>query len=439
MNKRVLVALTLMLFSLSWSQQLAFPEAMGFGAYSKGGREGKVLYVTNLNDQGAGSLRWAIDQRGARTVVFDVSGTIDLKSPLVIKYPNITIAGQTAPGDGICLKGATLEIAASDVVVRYLRVRLGDDATEADKGAIAITKGENIIIDHCSASWSSSGLLSAFSSKPNLNNITVQWCFITEGLSEEDQGVASLIEGAGGAKFSFLNNLYANNRGVNLKIGNSDENTYEKDSKGLLLDFRNNVIYNWGGEYTGYNANKESVTHLNYVNNYLIPKNNSKVTGKAYATGSRYNKSYFAGNYYNGKIPYNQWGIVKFNEDWNMEQVEAYKQEQAFKAEPEKTEDAIIAYSRVLAKAGATLPKRDAVDLRIVKGIKIQMGTVIKSQDDVGGWPELKSQPAPKDTDLDGIPDAWELENELNPENKQDRNDIADQGYTMLEEYLNSL
>lgn len=149
MRKRVLVALTLTLFlSLSRAQQLAFPEAQGFGAYSKGGRGGKVLYVDNLEDSGTGSLRWAVAQRGARTIVFAVSGTIDLKSPLVINYPNITIAGQTAPGGGICLKGAPLEIAASDVVVRYLRVRLGDAAPVQDKGALAITKGKNIIIDH---------------------------------------------------------------------------------------------------------------------------------------------------------------------------------------------------------------------------------------------------------------------------------------------------
>lgn len=384
-------------------------------------------------------MRWAVAQRGARTIVFAVSGTIDLKSPLVINYPNITIAGQTAPGGGICLKGAPLEIAASDVVVRYLRVRLGDAAPVQDKGALAITKGKNIIIDHCSVSWGKNGVLSAFSTHPDLNHVTVQWCFITEGLSPEGQGAASLIQGTGGAKFSFLYNLYANNRGQSLKVGREkDENTHEKDPEGLLLDFRNNVIYNWGGEYTGYNGNKESVTHLNYVNNYLVPGGNSTVSGFAYVVGSPYNKSFFAGNYYNGKIPYDQWGIVKF-EDWSREEITAYKQTQPFETGPVKTEDAIIAYSRVLAKAGAILPKRDAVDSRIVRGIKMQIGDIIKGQDQVGGWPELKSRPAPIDTDLDGMPDAWELKNGLNPKDSKDRNTLTDGGYTMLETYLNSM
>src|SRR5210317_31734 len=166
MNRWMIILLLIVLWgSTSWSQQLAFPTAEGFGAYSEGGRGGKVLYVTNLKDEGRGSLRWAVEQKGARTVVFSVSGIIDLKRPLTIKHPNITIAGQTAPGDGICLRGETLVVEASHVVIRYLRVRLGDgmhgQGSLQGKDAISISRGNNIIVDHCSASWSLDEILSA--------------------------------------------------------------------------------------------------------------------------------------------------------------------------------------------------------------------------------------------------------------------------------------
>ncbi|UKM66083.1 pectate lyase [Flavobacteriaceae bacterium GSB9] len=444
MKKHVFALLSfVLLFSASWSQQLAFPEAEGFGAYSRGGRGGKVLYVTNLKDEGRGSLRWAVEQKGARTVVFSVSGIIDLKRRLTIKYPNITIAGQTAPGDGICLRGETLVVAASHVIIRYLRVRLGDgmhgQGSLQGKDAISISRGSNIIVDHCSASWSLDEILSASTMRPTLTNVTVQWCFITEGLNPDGHGYGSLIRGTGGAKYSFLHNLYAHNKGRNPRPGNYDVNSHNKDPKGLLLDFRNNVIYNWGGNHAGYNQDKLSVTHLNYVNNYLIPGSDSRATGIAYATGSPYNKAYFSGNYYNGKIPYNQWDLVDFNDDWSKEQIDNYKQTEPFETGTVKTDNAVIAYSRVLAKAGAILPKRDAVDSRIVQGIKSRTGGIIKSQEEVGGWPELKSVKAPMDTDLDGMPDNWEIENGLNPKNGRDRNNLTDDGYTVLEKYLNSI
>ncbi len=442
-KRTFLLCLHVLCLSVVWSQQLAFPEAEGFGAYAKGGRGGKVLYVTNLNDEGEGSLRWAIEQKGPRTVVFAVSGIIDLKKRLTIKNPNITIAGQTAPGDGICLRGETLVVAANDVIIRYLRVRLGDgmhgQGSLQGKDAISISKGENIIIDHCSASWSLDEILSASTMQPTLNNVTVQWCFITEGLNPDGHGFGSLIRGTGGAKYSFLHNLYAHNRGRNPRPGNYDVNTHDKDSTGLLLDFRNNVIYNWGGAHAGYNSDKLSVTHLNYVNNYLIPGADSQAMGIAYSTGSPYNKGYFSGNYYKGKIPYNQWDLVKFKRDWTREQVEAYKQTQPFETGPVKTNDGIIAYSQVLALGGATLPKRDAVDARVVTSVKSRTGSIIKSQAEVGGWPELKNETAPVDTDLDGMPDVWEEQNGLNPNNNQDRNTLTEDGYTMLENYLNGI
>jgi pectate lyase len=364
------------------AQQLAFPGAEGFGAYSKGGRGGEVLYVTNLNDSGSGSLRWAVEQEGPRTIVFRVSGTIELKDRLRVKNPYITIAGQTAPGDGICLAGETLWIGTHDVIVRYLRVRLGDGkygvGSKQGKDAISISVGKDIIVDHCSASWSLDEILSASASKPTLTNVTVQWCFITEGLNPDNHGFGSLIRGTGGAKYSYLHNLYANNRGRNPRPGNYDSNPHEKDPKGLLLDFRNNVIYNWGGDHAGYNADSISVTRLNYVGNYLIPGIDSKNNGIAYSTGSPYNRSYFSGNYYNGKLPENQWSLVKFRKSWTDEEISAYKQTNPFEAGLVKKEDAKSAYQRVLETGGAILPKRDIVDTRIVNDVRNRTGKISK-------------------------------------------------------------
>lgn len=423
--------------------QLAFPGAEGFGAYSKGGRGGQVIYVTNLNDQGPGSLRHAIKTEGPRTIVFTVSGTIELSKKLNIEKPFITLAGQTAPGDGICLKGETVDIKTHDVIIRYLRVRLGDGmhgkGSLQGKDAIGITKGNDIIVDHCSASWSLDEILSASSKKPTLTRVTVQWCFITEGLNPDHHGYGSLIRGTGGAKYSYLHNLYAHNLGRNPRPGNYDINSHEKDPEGLLLDFRNNVIYNWGGEKAGYNKDALSVTRLNYVGNYLIPGANSKAKGIAYSTGSPYNRSYFADNYYNNNLPDNQWSLVKFRDSWTKEQISAYKQNNPFESGPVVKEDAKSAYLRVLETGGAILPKRDAIDNRIVMDVKNCTGRIIKSQEDVGGWPTLISIPTPVDKDLDGMPDKWEKKNGLNPYNADDRNIVGKNGYTMLEIYLNSI
>ncbi|WP_025864898.1 hypothetical protein [Prolixibacter bellariivorans] len=425
------------------AQQLAFPGAEGFGAYSKGGRGGKVLYVTNLNDSGPGSLRWAVEQKGARTIVFGVSGTIDLKDRLRIKNPDITIAGQTAPGDGICLKGGTLQILTHDVIIRYIRVRLGDGTygigSKQGKDAIGVSAGKDIIIDHCSASWSLDEDLSVATHKPNLTNVTVQWCFITEGLNPDNHGFGSLIRGTGGAKYSYLHNLYANNRGRNPRPGNYNSHPYYKDPKGLLLDFRNNVIYNWGGGHAGYNADSISVTRLNFVDNFLIPGVNSELNGIAYSTGSPYNRAYFAGNYYNGKLPENQWSLVKFRKSWADKEIRAYKQDKPFETGLVKKEDAETAYRRVLKTGGAILPKRDLVDRRIVNDVRNRTGKIIKSQNDVGGWPKLLSATAPVDTDQDGMPDKWELKHGLNPNNTADGNKVGKDGYTMLEKYLNNI
>jgi len=415
----------------------AFPGSQGFGAFAQGGRGGRVLQVTNLEDNGKGSLRWAIQQEGPRTIVFRVSGTIILQSELIIENPYITIAGQTAPGDGICIRDGSLVISTHNVVIRYLRSRLGDRGERGD--AISISEGHDIIVDHCSASWSTDEVLSASTGAPDLTNVTVQWCFITEALNFENHGFGSLIRGTEGARYSFHHNLYAHNRGRNPRPGNYDRNPRQEDPDGLLLDFRNNVIYNWGGAHAGYNADSISITKLNYVGNFLISGPDSENNGIAYQTGSPFNKAYFQNNYYNFEKPENRWDIVNFGDEWSQQQIEAYKRTRPFPSGSIVTDGPQEAFEQVLAHGGASLPKRDPVDARVVNDIRNRTGTIIDSQSEVGGWPKLQSEPAPEDSDRDGMPDRWEETHGLDPGNAADRNKTAADGYTMLEKYLHSL
>jgi hypothetical protein len=415
----------------------AFPGAEGFGANAQGGRGGRVYHVTTLEDGGAGSLREAVEATGPRIVVFEVGGTIRLRTDLLIRNPFITIAGQTAPGEGICLRDGGLGIYADQVVIRYLRCRLGDQGRAGD--AIGIGRGHQIIIDHCSASWSLDEVLSCSTGEPSLSDVTVQWCFITEALNPKNHSYGSLIRGCHGARYSYHHNLYAHNRNRNPRPGNYDrQNPHEQDPDGLLLDFRNNVIYNWQGSYAGYNADKESVTRLNYVGNYLVPGPNSKPTGIAYQEGSPYNQDYFAGNWYGHKLPEDPWVLVDFR-GWTERQIAACRQAQPFATGPVTTQEAQDACRDVLARGGAILPRRDAVDRRIVAEVTSGTGHILNSQAEVGGWPDLPGAPAPRDSDGDGMPDEWERQHGLNPsdpaDGAQDRNA---NGYTNVEEYLNS-
>ncbi|MCU0917402.1 MAG: pectate lyase [Planctomycetes bacterium] len=417
----------------------AFPGAEGFGAYARGGRGGRVYHVTTLEDGGAGSLREAVEAEGPRIVVFDVAGTLLLKKALVIRNPFLTIAGQTAPGDGICLRDATLSVEADHVVIRHLRCRLGDQGRGGD--ALSIGAGRHILLDHCSASWSLDEVLSCSTGEPKLSEVTVQWCFITEALNPQNHGFGSLIRGCHGARYSFHHNLYAHNRGRNPRPGNYDEqNPHEQDPNGLLLDFRNNVIYNWSGSYAGYNADKESVTRLNYVGNYLVPGPDSTVSGRAYREGSVYNRSHFLGNYYNHRLPEDPWSLVIYDDTWTAAQIAAHRQSQPFETGPIATMDAGQAYREVLRQGGACRPRRDAVDRRIVEEVTTGRGHILLSQAEVGGWPRLRTAPAPRDRDGDGMPDAWEQERGLNPADAADGPQDRDaDGYTNVEEYLNSL
>ncbi len=421
----------------------AFPGAEGFGAQAVGGRGGKVLLVTNLDDSGPGSLRAAVESNGPRTVIFRVSGTIALKSPLVIRKPYITIAGQTAPGDGICLKDQALAIAADHVIVRYLRCRPGDN-TKAESDALSVSAGQDIIVDHCSASWSVDETLSA-SSGGKLGNVTVQWCIISESLDNSTHhkgphGYGSLIRGGWGNGYTYHHNLYAHHHARLPRPGNY--NSRDKDPDGFLFDFRNNVIYNWAGSAAGYNADgsngTDSVTKMNFVGNYYKAGVNS--TGNlAFSESTRSAKAYFSGNCMNGAYPRDPWLLVTWSK-FSPRDLEAYIQSEPVPVPPVVTDDALTAYTRVLAEAGAVLPKRDAVDERIVNEVKSGTGKIIDHEEQVGGWPELKSAEPPADGDGDGMPDEWEKQHGLDAATAADGNADADgDGYTNLEEYLNGI
>ncbi len=442
--------LPILLFTAVYSQSqiLAFPSAEGFGAYSKGGRNGQVLFVTNLNDYNPeneepiiGSLRWACDTYGPRTVIFKVSGLIELKTWLTIFNPFITIAGQSSPGDGICLKNFGLNITTHDVIVRYLRCRPGDEMGKDKEGgfetdAISISEfSENVIIDHCSASWSIDETLSVFSREPGNPplSVTIQWCIISESLNDSyhpngPHGYGSLIRFTGNA--SFHHNLYAHHFSRNPHV-----DTYLGD---MTLDFRNNVIYNyWNPGNTMFDP-----INMNYVANYIKPGIDTKNLDIAIylvaesstedsLLGQNVRRIYPEGNILEGKDYINQ--LDMFYKVYNRN-----KMDKPFEVANITTELASDAFENVLMNAGATLPNRDSVDFRIIADVRNGTGSIIDSQSQVGGWPNYKSAVAPIDNDNDGLPDEWEIKYGLDPANNLDNNlDNDKDGYTNIEEWLN--
>ncbi len=420
---------------------LAFPGAEGAGRLATGGRGGRVLRVTNLNDSGPGSLRAAIEEKGPRTVVFDIGGTIRLAKPLVIKNGQITVAGQTAPGGGITLRDRVFEIAADDVIVRYIRSRLGDEGgIESD--AFNITRGKRIIVDHVSASWSVDETLSSGSSyktaADDLRDVTVQWSIISESLrrslhAKGDHGYGSLLRGARGARMSFHHNLWAHHVARMPRPGNYLPP--QLDPVGPSYEFRSNVFYNWGGGYSGYNADsgdKASLASYNFVDNAYKAGPESKKS-IAYDERNPLAKAWFAGNSMNGVVPADPWSLVsgRTSADYRLAGPAAM---------PPVTQDpAPRAFERVLADAGASLA-RDSVDRRVVETVRAGTGRLIDSQKEVGGWPELAAGTQWRDSDGDGIPDDWERRQRLDPNNSADgARDTDGDGYTQLENWLDAL
>jgi hypothetical protein len=440
---------------------LAFPGAEGAGRFSFGGRGGKVFVVTNLSDSGPGTLREACESAGPRTVLFNVAGIIQLDMPLHIRAPYITIAGQTAPGDGICVAGQTTHVDTHDAVLRYLRFRRGQTNVFERDDSLGGNPVGNIIVDHCSASWGLDENLSMYrhiftqsNGGPDLKlptvNITIQWCISSEALDPYNHAFGATW---GGRNSSFHHNLFACNTGRNPSIGMSYD-----------FNFVNNVLFNWrhrtvdgGDQFSLYNC----------INNYYKPGPKTPNGPIAYrvllpaATQSKrdpkpkYGKAYVAANYVvgNEKVTADNWaGGVQFRTGGSEEDaqiaanaqdfIEKVRSEKPFPMAPVTIQSAQEAYESVLAGAGATLPKRDAVDERILR--EVQSGKItyeagqgiITDPRQVGGYPEYRGKPI-ADLGADGIPTSWKKRygldaNDLELANK----DLAGDGYTVLEKYL---
>mgnify|MGYP003835737637 CR=1 FL=1 len=406
--------------TLSANPQIAFPGAEGFGKDALGGRGGVVYEVTNLNDSGTGSLRAAIEASGPRIVVFRVSGYIELQSALTINNPYITIAGQTAPGDGICLKNYNLSVVADHVIIRYLRVRLGDDMRQ-ERDSVWVGAGHHIILDHCSTSWAVDETLSVTNEPNVLGDVTVQWCMITESLNysvheKGAHGFGSLNRGGWGNGYSFHHNLYANHKGRNPYSGNY--NSYLTDPQGLIFDFRNNVVYNWGS-YAGINGDPDSVNKMNYISNYYITGPDSTNTYAFLQNSTNiYNRAYWSSNAMDGYIPPDQWSLVRLD-GYTEQQKAAYKLSSPLLVPPVRTDDAITAYEAVLADAGATYPVRDEVDARVIDGVINKTGRIINCVDgDNYYFPTAYTQTATSNTitlaanasTYDNCYNGWDIE-----------------------------
>lgn len=419
--------------------QPAFPTAEGAGACSAGGRGGKILRVTTLADAGPGSLRAAVETTGPRVIIFDIGGTITLLKPLKIREPRVTIAGQTAPGGGITLRGQPLLVDADDVVIRFLRSRLGDEeGVETD--AVTVERGRRIILDHISASWSVDETLSVGipQRKPedDIRDVTIQWSIIAESLdgsihAKGEHGYGSLIRAAHGAEISFHHNLWAHHIQRMPRPGNYMPPA--QDPEGPRIEFRSNVFYNWGGARSGYNADSgEKASHSAYAfidNSYRTgPSSKAAI---AFDEGDPLARSLFAGNAMNGVVPADPMTLVTGIKD-------PANRIATLAIRPVCAQGWAESEKAVLAHAGASLV-RDAVDLRIVRDVTAGTGGIVNSQKQVGGWPELAPGTAWRDGDGDGLPDDWERAHKLDPADPADAARPAGGGYSHLDAWLEEL
>lgn len=446
----------------------AFPGADGAGKYTTGGAGGTVYTVTSLDDDGSeGTLRWAVNKKGPRTIVFAVSGIIELKSPLKISNGDVTIAGQTAPGYGICLKNYTFGIQADNVIVRFIRSRMGADIVQKGDDAMNGFKyHKNIIIDHCSASWSTDECATFY----NNSNFTLQWCIISESLANSihEKGAHGYGGIWGGQGASFHHNLLAHHTNRTPRLCGSRYTGKPDEEK---VELFNNVIYNYGsdGAYAGEGGS------YNFINNYYKPgpftatKPSYKRLFTAYADDGKNNNVkgvhgvfFFKGNYIDPTCPKlsdkqckdiklvnkdNSLGLIIKNDFAPAGEVLA--KSPFVIAEHSSLQSASDAFVSVLKYAGASL-HRDSHDERIVREAKEGTYTfegshgstngMIDQPSDVGGWGEYRQTTAPIDSDGDGIPDEWEKKNGLNPNDSKDGAIYSlDSSYTNLELYINGL
>lgn len=466
--------LALVIINVCYAQLPAFPGAEGAGRYTSGGRgttlnPTAVYEVTNLNDDNnLGSLRYALSRSDTyKTIVFRISGTIHLTAKLNIRS-NTTIAGQTAPGDGICLSDYPVVISGDNVIVRYIRCRMGDknenlgmvDGSGGDD-AFGNLGGTNIIIDHCTAGWSDDEALTVYRG----DSVTIQWSFITEPLNYSyhfetgDTGYEHHGFGGiwGSRHGSFHHNLIAHCKGRLPRFAGSS--TYPPGTTGQEnADFRNNVIYNWAS----YSTNGGEGGNYNIVGNYYkygpststgsssgIPIK-SEIVNPYQSSFLPYPKIYLTGNYVDGysSATDDNWKGVAMNGGTLADTVQS-KVTTPFSILPITEQTATDAYNLVLNFAGCRLPARDTLDQRIANDVMNRTGQVIDVQggyphgtpysQTVNAWPYLQSTNPPADSDHDGMPDDWETSHGLNPNNSSDKQNIAINGYTNLENYLNSI
>lgn len=473
------------------AQQPAFPGAEGYGRFSNGGRGGYVVAVTNLNDTGTGSLRWALDQYvdtiyvfkdsanpnfpitvyQPLTVVFKVSGNIRLQSDLRIKRDNLTIAGQTAPCDGICITGRSVLLNGAttsqlfywgprrkNVIIRHIRFRPGVPLDNNGVGTGAfVTYGldvenyENVIIDHCSMSWANEECLAIYDNKYT----TVQWCVVSEGLYNafHIKGVRGYGGVWGGQFASYHHNLIAHQNNRTPRFGGA-----RAHDTLALVEYANNVNYNWGTSSATYGGDVEvngGIARLNELNNYFKPGPATPSTHKLmrpdYSAEARgVGRFHVQGNIIEGNAARtaDNWLAVDFA-NIPVASRDSSRSDTAFTiTQPIAIQTATAAFDTVLLWAGAVLPRRDSVDIRIMNEVRTRTtsgtGTsgkpgIIDAPSAVGGWPLFENCIVADDSDNDGMPDEWETENGLNPNLADDRNIVGQDGYTMLEKYLNNI
>lgn len=488
----LLLFITTSLTTFAEDRLLSFPGADGFGMYTTGGRGGKVLHVTSLEDNGnVGTLRWAVNQKGARIIVFDVSGTIFLKDRLRITEPDVTIAGQSAPGDGICVADMPFTIDADNVIIRYMRFRLGNDHADRHEGdGLGGSKHSNIMVDHCSVSWSIDECLSIYGNR----NSTVQWCIVDQSLVDAGHSKGQHGYGGnwGGAGASFHHNLIAHCVSRVPRLGPSP--VTQEDER---MDLRNNVFYNWagGGCYGG------EAMDVNIINNYYKPgpatdlapmdvririaKPNIRTTQYCHrevlpdgtVKGNVWTKMWHVwGHFYlSGNVNADYPEVAADN--WNapfLDQIDTDGNDGTYTAVTRDTiqlkepiyvpkangdagfQTAEEAYRLVLDNAGAS-HRRDSHDQMIINDVRNRTATYsgksgpgfidtpydnrpADAAADWSPWPTLRSEKVLPDSDQDGMPDAWEKQHGLNPTDPSDANLISVDGrYTNIEAYLNSL
>lgn len=480
-------------YDLKQAKIPAFPGAEGGGMYTAGGRGGKVLVVTNLNDDGPGSFRWACEQGGARIIVFNVSGIIWLKTPIILRAPYVTIAGQTAPGDGVCIAGQSFQVNTHDVIVRHMRFRRGSTNVWYREDSFGGNPVGNIMIDHCSCEWGLDENISFYrhmfdmgdgkpSRKEPTVNVTIQNTISAKGLDTYNHAFGSTI---GGENTTFMRNLWADNTGRNPSIG-----------WGGVFNFVNNVIYNWvhrtadGGEFS---------TMSNFINNYykpgpLTPKDSpvgyrivkSESRSQKLFPYAQYGRVYAIGNIMEGneRVTKDNWdgGIQTSDKDGklNPDELALMKSNEPFPMAHMTILPSEKTFDYVLENVGATLPTRDIVDERIINEVRTGEAYYVKklpkdnpygdhwgmrdrSKNEeglfkyrrlpkdsykkgiitdprqMGGYPEYKGEPR-VDTDGDGMPDDWEIAAGLNPNDPSDANgDCTGDGYTNIEKYINGI